>query len=214
MPKLTKCIYGVENDPKKTPFGLINNQIRHNSIINNAGWFNINGEVLGRGDLSLQDFQNISKSLPLGEIFIALTEADSTFDMPSNLDRLSPGKDYVFNKAVWLVGTAETGKNVIMRVRDSSQVKTEVIETDGVKYVRVPKTEFLKTIKTPVKSAPKKEDKSKEDKADELITELKKQTKTIKAIPTAAPSTKPINKVVSNTGSKRKPNLFKKIKKV
>lgn len=148
MALLTKCIYGYETNPKKTPFGFLNNQMRLDSIIHNAGWFNIKGERIGCGDLSLKDLQTIAKSIPAGEIFIALNEADSGWNIPSELNHSEPGFHYVINNAVWIVAKSDAGTGSIMRIREDISTN-ENITQDGVKYNRVPREVLKKAFVKP-----------------------------------------------------------------
>lgn len=152
---LTKSIYGYETDYKKTPFGLLNNQLKSNGIINSAGWFNIKGERLGCGDLSLKDMEKIAKNISSNEAFIVLTEANSGWSLPSHLDRSAPGIDYVIKTASWIIGRDPVKGGTIVRVRDDFD-KIEEIEKDGVKYFRYPRKEAVKIIGIPVADKPKK----------------------------------------------------------
>lgn len=142
MAVLTKCVYGFETNPKKTPFGLINNQVRGDSIIQSAGWFNQKGERLGAGDLSLKDMQNISKNISVAEAFFVLPELDASWDIPSHLDRSAPGFNYIVQKATWAIMKG-SGGGTIIRIRDDIE-KTENVERDGVHFTRVARTNFCK----------------------------------------------------------------------
>jgi hypothetical protein len=162
MPKLTKLIYGSETDSKKTPFGLLNKQIRTNGIINNAGWFNFKGERLGAGDLSLKDLDKISKNIDSNELFIVLNEADSFWNLPSNLEYTVPGRDYVIQNAIWIVGKIPTkdsldsaSKGKIIRLK--KDCINEDIEKDGFKYTRMDKDKVYERFKQSVKPKPVKD---------------------------------------------------------
>lgn len=149
--QLSKCIYGVETNPNKTPFGFTNNQIRSNGIIQNAGWFNYNAEKLGNGDLSLKDMENISKNISAGEVFFVLSESDCGPDFPSHLNRIEPGIEYVVKKTVWVIFKAVTTS--IFRIRNDI-IKAELnISNDGVVYHRIPRSEIIKVYAT--KNIPK-----------------------------------------------------------
>lgn len=149
MTKLTKCIYGYETDPKKTPFGLLNNQIRIDNIIQNAGWFNHKGERLGQGDLTLKEMQRIAKNISPLEAFFVLTESDSSWDMPNHLDRTSPGIQYVTQKASWGIFPSYKG-GLIIRIREDIKEREEVTR-DGVKFTRVPREALNKALTAPPK---------------------------------------------------------------
>lgn len=143
MPALTKCVYGLETDPKKTPFALLNNQYRLDNIIQNAGWFNGKGERVGTGDLSLKDMQRVAKNISSSEIFIALTEFDSGVDLPSNLDRTAPGIPYVLTKASWVMARLASGEGMVLRIRNDI-TKTEDATKDGINYIRIPRGDLYK----------------------------------------------------------------------
>jgi hypothetical protein len=147
MALLTKYVYGLQTDPKKTPFGLLNNQVRIENTIQSAGWFNKNGFRLGCGDLDMKDMANIAKHIAADEVFIALNEANSEWDLPSHLDRAAPGFDYVMSKALWVMARSNIG-GVILRMRDDIEEKEEA-EKDGVKYIRIPRQELIKLMTTP-----------------------------------------------------------------
>src|SRR5579871_4577465 len=98
FPQTTKLTPSMFGDPNCKAFGLHNNQIRGNSKINSAGWFNLNGDRLGSGDLELRDMLAIATQMSEGEVFIAISEVDSMYDMPSFLNHGAPGKDYVVQK--------------------------------------------------------------------------------------------------------------------
>lgn len=137
--KLTPSMFG---DPACKAFGLHNNQISGNSKINSAGWFSQNGARLGCGDLSLANMATIATNLYPGDIFIALTEADSFLDMPSSLDHGVPGEDYVYQKATWVIGQDPKNGAVILRIRDDITKPEERVE-DGIRYFRYPRNEFF-----------------------------------------------------------------------
>jgi hypothetical protein len=168
-------------DAKCHAFGLHNNQIRGDGIINSAGWYNHNGERLGNGDLSLQDMVAIAKDLDPTEVFIAIAEIDASWDFPTHLDHSAPGKDYVFQKAVWIIGNDKTHGAAILRVRNDIQ-KPEKAEQNGIQYFRYPRDDFYKSvgytpkkISSPEKPKDKKVDLDKmKEAADKLKTAVKK----------------------------------------
>lgn len=140
--KLTQQMFG---DLNCKAFGLSNNQMRHNSIINNAGWFNFEGQKLGSGDLALADMENIAKTIDPSDIFIVIAEIDAMWDMPSTFDHSAPGKDYVIQKAVWVIGKDKSAGSAIIRVRDNIS-KPEEATQDGVKYFRYPRADMYKSL--------------------------------------------------------------------
>ena len=183
--KLTKGMYG---DPSCREFGISNLQIRGNSVINNAGWFNISGDRIGSGDLSLQDLKNIAKSLPKGEVFIALTEMDASLGLPSHLDRMAPGKDYILNNAVWIIAYDDLSKgNIIIKVKSTAKVPV-VLTDDGVKYFAMTRKEFLNSLNY----SPPAEKKT-VPKSSTLEEKLKTLAKQVPAVPTSGMKVLPLN---------------------
>ena len=80
MTRLIKGMYGHEFGPTSDLFGLRCGQVRgggNAKMTHNSGWYNKAGEKLGFGDLSVTDFQRISKELADGELFIILGESAS-----------------------------------------------------------------------------------------------------------------------------------------
>lgn len=136
--KLVKCMFAGHYDQKKSPFGILNDQIRLDNIIKNAGWFSFSGERLGVGDLSLKDLQTISVGLSEEDIFIAISEADTKWNIPSFLNVAHPGTDYIVQNAVWVIA-----KGVIFRVRDDIDEKSTVKDA-ALSYTRIPRKELYK----------------------------------------------------------------------
>lgn len=201
--KLTKCMYG---DPSCQTFGLQNNQIRGNSVINSAGWYNMNGERLGSGDLSLVDMASIAKSIGTTDIFIALPERDASWDLPSHLEYSAPGKDYIMQKAAWVIAQDPQNGSAILRIRDDLE-KPEVGERDGVKFIRYPRSEFYKaTNYTPkkVNSPAVPEKKKTVDKLQEAADKLKAMAAGKKA-PTAVNKPLPIKTISGKAPVATKP---------
>jgi hypothetical protein len=160
---LTKSVYGLETDPNKTPFKLINGQQKLNGIISSAGWFNGKGERLGYGDLSLKDIHRISKNIPDNEMFYVLSEVDASWDIPKELDRSAPGTDYVINNASWIIG-----QKLIIRSRSDIfglRGKEDFVEKDGVFYNRLSRDEVRKLFSVADKAQKAAAEKKKEDKA-------------------------------------------------
>lgn len=127
---LTKCMY---SDPNCKELGIQYAQTRVNAVLNNAGWFSHDGDKLGVGDLSMQDLLEISRNLPIGEVFFVLSEG-TLLSLPSNLDRLSPGIEYVVANASWTVTSADIFKL-------DSLINVQDIEIrDGISYVKYART--------------------------------------------------------------------------
>jgi hypothetical protein len=156
MPILTKGVYGFEINPKKTPFGLLNDQQRANGIINTAAWFNGQGERIGTGDLSLKDMDHISKNIPLSELFFVLTEADAGWNLPQDMDRTAPGIEYVLNHAVWLIARTSSASTIIRVRSDFIGAKAVQVEQDGIKYFRTSREELVKALTEKPKTFVKK----------------------------------------------------------
>lgn len=196
--KLTKSMFG---DIKCKSFGLSNNQMRHNSIINNAGWYNLQGEKLGAGDLSLPDMVNIAKTISPTEAFVVLSEMDSMWDMPRTFDHTAPGKDYVLQKAIWIIGQDVNGGNAIIRIRENIS-KSENAEQDGVKYYRFPREELYKSInyspkkiELSAKTTVKKDTKTLEEKMKDAVNKLNSLKPTKSGSVKSTPSPSPVGSV-------------------
>jgi hypothetical protein len=223
MATLTKFIYGSHIDPKKTPFGLINNQTRVvDEVISCAGWFNASGEKLGAGDLSIADMARISKHIGK-EAFLVLSEGDSLWNVPSGANASAPGVDYVMQKCLWHISGAG-----IIRVRDG---KDEDAEREGVKYKRMKRQTFFNTIgygataKPIEKAEPAEEKKIVVDEATKLIAKklgvlLPKKVSTLKSPALIPPLMKPISPakpaaqpVLPGVGGVSAPTVKKVLKK-
>jgi len=118
------------SDPSCQELGLQYGQVRKDAVLTNAGWFSHLGEKLGVGDISMKDLDQISRKIPSGEIFFALSEA-TCLSLPSHLDRLSPGIDFIIDNAVWAVNSAD-----IFRL--DNNILNQLLEIrDGVSYVKL-----------------------------------------------------------------------------
>lgn len=187
MLKLSKGIYGIETNPKNTPFGLLNYQIRHDGLVSSAGWFNGRGEKLGSGDLTIKDLGRISKTILRTELFLVLTESDARWDIPKDLDSSQPGIDYVIDNCIWVIGTGK-----ILRVRDGA---IEKAERDGIAYKRIPREELYKLLGYKKKSldlSAKPEEKEKTISTHEMMHKLHNAMTKAKTLATTKSKTKPI----------------------
>lgn len=200
--KLTKCIYGNEFNPKKTPFGFLNDQIRTDSVINNAGWFNIKGQRLGSGDLSIKDLQLVSKTISNTEAFFVLSEADTTWNLSSDMDRTEPGIDYVIKNCVWVAGRLDN-KNILVRVRDDISAQEEAIK-DGVKYNRLPRKTLYDAFSSVLTPKTKVEEKS-ADKPAPKVSTPKVSVPKVKAFVSPSIMSVPINGIMKPISAKPKP---------
>ena len=93
-------------------FGLKDGQERaEHPIIRNAGWYNGDGNLLGRGDMDIDDFDRISEGLRSDEMFIVLSEADVFFHFTEEFKRAKGftglAKEYVAAYATYLVSKGE-----------------------------------------------------------------------------------------------------------
>lgn len=129
--KLTQGIYG---DLSCKLFGLQLDQKRQNEVIRNAGWFNIKGEKIGKGDLSLDDIDNIAGDLQSEDLFIILSEADSSWDMPGNLDRFAPGLPYVMEKARWVASGLDHSAATAFKVHDNPALNPSKKTEGDIEY--------------------------------------------------------------------------------
>lgn len=144
---LVKLTQGMFADVSCNAFNLSYGNRRSDALITNAGWFNSRGERLGFGDLSLKDFDTIFLNMTDDEVFIAISEADSTWDFPSDLDRNCPGIQYVMNRARWAVSTIYDSAACVFQVIDSPlQHKETIIKPCGT-YYKYDRLGFFKSVK-------------------------------------------------------------------
>ncbi len=128
--RLVKELYGHEFRNTSKLFGLSCGQIRNRDMVHNGGWYNANGEKLGWGDLSPDDFRRISSELQEGEFFIILYESDSFWKFvkqPGLLGSMAdvepdvnaPGVDLVLEKCAYIIAPGKLYS--IDRYGDTSQ---------------------------------------------------------------------------------------------
>jgi hypothetical protein len=166
--RLESGLFFGQTERETSPFGLTQDQRRLASVQNNAGWFNIQGEKIGTGDLSMVDLDSITTQIIDGEFFVVLSEFDTVWGMPAGMSSSMPGTDYVLTNGSWFVIGG-----YLFRVRNSvSSVSGKSL--DGVSYIELPRGEFFKRIgydprlKAFVSAAKKIEEKKEEAvKADE-----------------------------------------------
>ncbi|TSC89140.1 MAG: hypothetical protein G01um10143_521 [Parcubacteria group bacterium Gr01-1014_3] len=100
------------------PFGLSIAQMRfEGKVAHNCGWYNKSGEKLGWGDLSIEDFGQISRYLMDDEIFVVLSESatnDFAGALPTEESLQAPGVEYVAENAMFIIA-----KRRVYRVDDS-----------------------------------------------------------------------------------------------
>lgn len=131
---MSKLVKGMYADYVCHEFDIRYNQIRTDALVQNAGWFNSKGEKLGFGDLNFNDLDNISMDIENNEVFIVLSEADSTWDMPDGLDRNEPGAPYVMQHAKWVISGLEKTEAYIWHVLPESRMhplEVNPISKDG-----------------------------------------------------------------------------------
>lgn len=116
--RLTKGMYGHEFRSQSNLFGITCGQIRGRDFVHNGGWYNQQGEKLGWGDLSVEDFRRISAELEEGEMFVILCESDSFWafvEKPGLIGSMAqvkpdveaPGAEYVAQKAMYIIVRGE-----------------------------------------------------------------------------------------------------------
>lgn len=137
MSKLTKGMYGMGTEFRSMSnlFGLRCGQKRRGMglMIQSSVWYNKAGEKLGFGDLSVKDFQRISKELEDGEIFIVIDGRNSL--------KGSLGIDYMAEYAQYIITRNQ------MYCFDSWSPEEEVweIQMGGLQY-KVLKSGDLKSM--------------------------------------------------------------------
>ncbi len=142
-----KLTQGMYSDPSCRTFDLMYGQQHTKSLLQSAGWFNGHGEKLGLGDLSLTDLDNVALDMPLEECFIALSEADSIWDMPKDLNRMTPGIQYVMDHAKWVASGLTATRYSLYKVVDYVTSGNIVLTTDAYKEVeedKIPYTEITR----------------------------------------------------------------------
>jgi hypothetical protein len=72
---MTRLIEGLWVEHQSNLFGLSKDQFRNNDdFVHNGRWYNLAGEFIGYGDLSIQDLLTISRGLEGDEVFVVLNE--------------------------------------------------------------------------------------------------------------------------------------------
>jgi len=169
---LSVGLFFDKTDPQDSPFGLTADQRRLGSIQNNAGWFNIRGEKVGTGDLSMADLERISLEILGGEFFVVLSEFDAFWGMPPGMSTSMPGLDYVLTNCSWIAisGFIFRARNSVSSVAGQSK--------DGVAYIELPRKEFFAKVgydpkaKAFIKQKPKAEETPKERADDDIFNAL------------------------------------------
>jgi hypothetical protein len=114
---LEKGMFGHEFAGIKTPFKIVCGQMRGGpgKITHNSGWYNLDGEKLGWGDLSDSDFKNIQAQLESDQKFVVLSEQDSYWNfvkMSGSVEAMTstinpaekhPGREYLIEHARFVI---------------------------------------------------------------------------------------------------------------
>jgi len=115
MNRLHKGMYEEASAAKDRLFGLSCDQDRDEALVEDAGWYNADGERLGWGSLTALDLRRIAAELADGEVFIVLSVFDSYWGLgygqgqlpngcqPYGQNMASPGRDYVASKCEFVV---------------------------------------------------------------------------------------------------------------
>ena len=102
--RLTMGMYGTEfNAVPNGLFGLSCGKLQAGCVVRDAGWYNVQGEKLGWGDLTPDDFRRIAAELEPDEMFIILDKYGSHFDLPPGVDEAKPGTDYICDKCLYVI---------------------------------------------------------------------------------------------------------------
>jgi hypothetical protein len=112
---LTKGMFGHEFSPESPRFGIYCGQMRWPDYIHNGGWYNGQGQKIGRGDLTIEDMERICRELQPDEAFIILSESDSFWQhvrRPGVIGNLAdvdqqtdeePGIEYIALNAMYII---------------------------------------------------------------------------------------------------------------
>ena len=104
--KLTQGMFDTESK-SKTPFNLECGQTHARGLIHNSGWYNVDGEKIGWGDLSVDDVKNIMDGLEPYQVFIVLGEIESFWDFTRRVGMIGsaskPGRKYVEEHMKYLI---------------------------------------------------------------------------------------------------------------
>jgi len=113
--QLSKGLYMRESNPTSTLFGLCCGQTRDKDgqIVFKGWWYNKDGERLGWGDLSIDDFERIKSELNDGEFFIVLKDNDRRWNLAikksqDELDIEAPGIDYVAENCRFVITSGQS----------------------------------------------------------------------------------------------------------
>lgn len=73
---MSRLIEGLWIEHESDLFGLSKDQMRMDDFVHNGRWYNLTGEFIGYGDLSVRDLLTISRGLEGDEVFVVLNEND------------------------------------------------------------------------------------------------------------------------------------------
>lgn len=126
---------GMYSDPACKFAGLVQDQRRSNPLMTNASWFNDRGEKIGSGDLTIRDLDEVAANMPIGELFIALSEYSSVWNVPSGMSRFNPGIDYVMQNAAWVVSGFDATFDTIYHINSTTgESSGSIKEQDRISY--------------------------------------------------------------------------------
>jgi len=106
--RLVKGLYGDEFNNTSALMGLLCGQSFDDDFVHNGGWYNVNGEKIGWGDLSHENFKRIAEELQNDEAFIVLGRYISLREFGpggtvAGRDVRSPGIDYVLERCRYII---------------------------------------------------------------------------------------------------------------
>lgn len=144
MSLLQQNMYGSEFNHKSKLFGLHCGQMRcEGKLVHNGGWYNRNGEKLGWGDLSTDDFLRIRRDLPETELFVVLHEQESFWKFVTQVGWIgsmcstkptvdAPGIDYVAEHCAFIVSRVQ-----LYHVEDDERFDSGYWDYYGLKFRRI-----------------------------------------------------------------------------
>ena len=132
--------FGSGSDGAKI-LGLESGQKRSDALVQNAGWYNGNGQTLGFGDLDAGDIQKISRAVAEDDCFIVLTEADWLMNAVGNKKDgsiesiLSNSDKAAVLKKAWLI----IAKDQLYIVDNFGNYGASLVEIQGLRFTVVKK---------------------------------------------------------------------------
>lgn len=92
------------------PFGLVHWQtFSKTRLLAEAGWANVNAELIGRGDLTIQNLIDIMHDIPGGEAFLVLYKNDVPHESQATPERvLSVVALVITSQGAWIINQSST----------------------------------------------------------------------------------------------------------